>query len=98
MFAIADVRVGVIVIRDAFFLTKKARLHECHLRQCARSAVRKELSDWSADVEILCSPKGQQWEVAEIITAVEAVIGQSIPDCGQIRKRQNRIVETIGLG
>src|SRR5262245_30913504 len=87
----------MVVVRRALLLTQETRLDEGDVRELTRSGVHEELSDTASHTGVLASPKGEEWNVAEVVASVETGRGDPIPDRWQ-RAQLERVLEPVRLG
>src|SRR5262245_18754033 len=65
--SVANVRVGMIVIRRAARFIFEARVDETHVRKTAGSAVDEKFGKRPRDPQVFGAPKRQERSVAEVV-------------------------------
>src|SRR5205823_3832327 len=98
IFAIANVRMRMIVRGNSFGLAHKLRFNKRDMGKSSRGTISKEFIDRPRDTEISGSPKRQEWKIAEVIAVAHAVLGQPIPNRRQLGERKNGVIQPIRLG
>ena len=86
----------MIVVGNTLRFAQKAGLDHRHVWQSAGGTIGEELRGRRADRKVLRTPQRQERDIAEIVTAADAVVGQPVPNRGQLRYRGG-VAKAIGL-
>src|SRR3954470_8819806 len=88
----------MIIRGQAFVFAQEPGINKRDTRQGSGSAVGEKLGDGARNADVFCPPKGQERKITEVIPTAYTMFSQSVPNGGEGREGQQRIIEPIGLG